>query len=111
MPPRGMLSFESDALLATVTLPVTVPAADGPKVTDNVVVCPAARIVPAGTPLALNPAPAMLTLEISTVEVPALVRTVCRVLLLPTFTLLKFRVPTLAVSVPGVEDATVSDTG
>src|SRR5580693_3171126 len=59
----------------------------------------------------VNPAPEMLMLEILTMELPELVRMVCRLLLVPTFTLLKLRFATLEVSVPGVAAVTVSDTG
>ncbi len=65
------------------------------------VVCPAAKIVPAGTPLALNPAPEMLTLVMSMLVVPELVSVACSVLLLPTFTLLKLKLFRFEVSAPG----------
>ena len=64
-------------------------------------------ICPLETPLALKPAPAMLTLETVTLEPPVLVRVVERALLLPTLTLPKLRLEELRLKVPGV-DITVS---
>ena len=43
------------ALLVTETLPVTLPAVVGAKVTVKVAARPVFRIVPADTPLAVNP--------------------------------------------------------
>jgi hypothetical protein len=68
-----MVSGEFVALLATETLPVALPAADGSNVAVKVAVCPGVRIVPEETPEALKPAPETVTLEIVTLEFPALV--------------------------------------
>ena len=54
-------------------------------------------IVPAGTPLALKPAPETLTLEIVTFELPEFVRPTVKRLLLPTFTFPKLKLVGLAV--------------
>lgn len=56
---------------------------------------------PAGIPLAVNPGPEIVTLEIVTLELPELVNVTLRVELLPTFTLKKLRDEVLAVRVPG----------
>jgi uncharacterized protein (DUF934 family) len=73
VPDNVMESGELVALLATDTLPDTVPAADGENVVVKVVVCPGVRISPEETPEAVNPAPETVTLEIVTVEFPAFV--------------------------------------
>lgn len=59
-------------------------------------------IWPLETPLSLNPAPEMLTLETVTLEPPELVSVVESVSLLPTFTLPKLRLEELKLKVPGV---------
>jgi hypothetical protein len=62
------------ALLVTLTLaPVTAPAVVGSNVTVSVAVCPGVRIVPLVTPLALNPAPVVVSPEIVTLEFPVFV--------------------------------------
>jgi hypothetical protein len=62
------------ALLATLTLaPVTAPAVVGSNVTVSVAVWPGVRIVPFVTPLALNPAPVVVTPEIVTFALPVFV--------------------------------------
>jgi len=58
-------------------------------------------MVPADTPLVLKPAPAMLTLEMVTFSVPALVSVTLCTLLLDTFTLPKLRLVVLALSTSG----------
>jgi len=93
-----MVAGEFVALLVIVTLPVTLPVAAGAKVTFKVAVCPGVRIVPADTPLALKPAPEMLTFEIVTLELPELVSVTARVLLAPVFTLPKLKLVGLALS-------------
>lgn len=50
-PEREIVDGEFEALLATVTLPVKLPAAAGVNVSSNVADCPGARIIPAETPL------------------------------------------------------------
>ncbi len=73
VPESEMASGEFVALLATETLPVTLPALEGAKVAVKVAVWPGAMISPEDTPAALKPAPETVTLEIVTVEFPALV--------------------------------------
>src|ERR1035437_2378087 len=72
-------------------LPVALPAAAGVNVAVKVAVCPAARMSPEGTPVALKPAPETVTLEIEMLELPALVSVTDCVPLLDTFTLPKLK--------------------
>ena len=92
-----MIAGEFVALLATVILPVKFPAAAGEKVTLSVAFCPGARVRPAETPVEVNLALEMLTLEIVTLELPALVSKTPRTLLPPmdTFPKLKLEAPLL----------------
>jgi hypothetical protein len=86
-------------VLAILTLaPVTAPADVGAKVTVKVADWPAVKIVPFETPLAVKPAPVTVTPETVTLEFPLFVSTVVRELLLPTDTVLKFRLVGLAPS-------------
>jgi hypothetical protein len=55
-------------------LPVTLPLAAGANVTLRAADCPGVRIIPVAIPAALKPAPEMLTLEMVTLAVPALVK-------------------------------------
>ncbi len=73
VPESVMLSGEFVALLATATVPVMFPAADGVNVAVSVAVCPGVRMRPPDTPLALKPAPETVTLDTVTLEFPALV--------------------------------------
>ena len=73
VPESEIVSGEFVALLDTVTVPAELPADAGVNVALNVAVCPGVKIVPVGTPLAVKPAPEMLTLETVTLELPALV--------------------------------------
>src|SRR5258708_24982362 len=86
------------ALLMAAALPVTLPVAAGAKVTFKVAVCAGVRIVPVDTPLALKPAPEMLTFEIATLELPEFVSVTVRRLLLPVFTFPKLKLVGLALS-------------
>ena len=96
-PESEMMAGELVALLATVMLPARFPATVGLKVTFNVEFCPGARIIPAETPLAVNSAPRMLTLEIDTLEFPALVSVIPKTLLPPRTTLPKLKLAELAL--------------
>ena len=93
-----MVSGEFVALLATTTLPVALPAPEGLNVAVNVAVCPGLNISPLETPVTLNPAPAIVTLEIVIVEFPALVNVAVRLPLLDTFTLPKPKLVELELS-------------
>ena len=88
------------ALLATVTLPVTLPVDAGAKVTFSVTIWPGVMICPLLTPEAVKPAPEIMTLETVILELPELVKFMLKLLLLPTFTLPKVRVDALAASGP-----------
>jgi hypothetical protein len=107
VPVREIVAGEEVALLATVAVPVTAPAAEGAKVTVRVAVCPGATIRPEETPLAVKPAPVMLTLEMLTFELPALVKVTLRALLVPVVTLEKARLVLLALRM-NVAGVTVS---
>jgi hypothetical protein len=67
------MSGEFEALLDTVTLPVKFPVDAGVNVALKVAICPGVKIKPVDTPLAVKPAPEMLTFEMVTLEFPALV--------------------------------------
>ena len=96
-PEREMLAGELAALLLTVTLPVAVRLAEGANVDVSVVVCPGAKVMPLA-PVVLKPAPATITCAIVTLEFPASVIVTVWVVLLPTFTLPKFKLLTLELS-------------
>ena len=98
IPDNAMVAGEFEALLVTTRLPVTLPAAAGVKVTFKVPRCPGVRICPADTPLALKPAPEMLTFEIVTRELPEFVSVTARVLLAPVFTFPKLKLVGAALS-------------
>jgi len=72
-PESEMMVGEFVASLAMVMIPVRFPAAAGAKATSNIAFCPGARIIPAETPLVVNPATELLTWEMDTLEFPALV--------------------------------------
>jgi hypothetical protein len=105
------------ALLAILTLaPLTAPPEVGANVTVKVAACPGVSIMPLETPLALNPAPLVVTLEIVMFEFPLFVTDVDSELLLPSFTLPKERLVGLAASdsvcvAPVPERPIVSDDG
>jgi hypothetical protein len=87
------------ALLATLTLaPLTVPGVVGSNVTVSVVDCPGVRIVPFETPLAVNPAPATVTLETVTLEFPLFVNVAVSGVGLFTLTVPKLNVVGFAVN-------------
>ena len=79
------------ALLATTTLPVTLPVLIGANVTFNVVDCPGARTVPEDTLLALKPVPEALTLEMVRLPVPEFLSVTPRTLLLLVSTFPKLK--------------------
>jgi hypothetical protein len=103
VPESVIFAGELLALLATVTLPLTLPVAAGANVTFSVTTCPGVMIWPLLTPVGVNPAPEIETLETVTLELPELVKFTLKMLLLPTFTLPKVRVDVLATSGPGTE--------
>jgi hypothetical protein len=98
VPDKETVAGEFVALLVTLTLPVTLPAVVGANTTFSVADWFGDKLVPALTPLALNPAPEGVTPEIVTFEFPLLVKVTLIVLLLPSFTLPKLRLVGLAPS-------------
>lgn len=82
-----------------VTLaPVVLPTLLGENVTINAADCPGIRIVPPETPPVLKPAPLTLTLDMSMLEFPVFVSVELSVLLLPSVTVLKFKLVGLTPS-------------
>ena len=98
MPDREITVGELVALLATDTLPATLPDADGAKSTFNVTDCPGLRDIPVEAPLALKPAPEILTFETDTFELPELVSVTGKVLAAPALTFPKFKLVGAALS-------------
>ena len=94
VPDRAMVSVA--ALLATVTLPLALPAVEGVNVAVRVAVCPGVKIRPVETPLALKPAPETLTLEIVILEFPEFVSVTVWLLVVDKFTLPKLKELVLA---------------
>ena len=82
-----MLTGEPLAVLATVTVPVSLPAALGLKTTPNVNACPAVSVTGADAPLRLNPVPLSLICETVTFAFPEFVTLTFCVAEDPSFTL------------------------
>ncbi len=95
VPEREITIGEFAALLVTVMVPVALPPDAGSNVALSAALCPLDRINPDDTPLAPNPAPATVTFEIVTLELPAFVSVTLCVLLLDTLTLPKARLAAL----------------
>jgi len=60
-PDNGIVRVGFEALDVMVTLPVTLPAADGANETVKVVLCPAVKVTGVVIPLKLNPLPLTVT--------------------------------------------------
>jgi hypothetical protein len=100
VPDKLIVVGEFVALLAMVMLaPLTTPGVVGANVTVRVADCPGVSTVPLEMPLALNPAPTTVTLEIVMLEFPLLVIDVVDEALLPSFTFPKLKVVGFATSV------------
>jgi len=95
-PASEMTSGEFVAVESIVMLPETLPLAVGANPTVKDAVDPAAMVCPALIPVALKPAPAAVTLLIVSVAFPKFVSVIVSVLLLPTTTLLKLKLPGFA---------------
>jgi hypothetical protein len=96
---RPTIAGELTASLAIATLaPLELPGLLGENVTLSVVDCPGVRIVPPETPLALKPAPLTVTLDIFMSEFPVFVSVELSDLLLPSVTVLKFKLAGLTPS-------------
>jgi hypothetical protein len=87
VPLREIVSGELGALLTTVIVPVTIPAALGPKTALNVAALPAPMVTGAVIPVVLKPAPVTVTDEIVTVAPPPFVRLMLCELFVPVATL------------------------
>ena len=99
MPDKPIVIGELSALLAIlIPAPVTVPADAGANVTFRVADCPGVSTAPSEMPLALNPAPVTVMLEIVMSEFPLFVTTVGRELAPPSLTLPNDRLGGFALS-------------
>lgn len=107
-PDREMVVMGSVALLATVTLPLRAPAADGAKVTFNTVKFPAAKVRPEETPPVLTPAPDIATFETEMLVLPVFVRVTGKMLPLPTVIFPKFKFVVLALRCPATVTISVA---
>lgn len=87
MPDKDTVAGEFVALLAIVTLPFTAPVTVGANVTVKTTFWLGIKVRPGLTPLAVNTAPVMFTLEMVMFEFPLLVRVVASELLLTRFTI------------------------
>ena len=96
-PLREIVAGEFVALLSTDTLPVTLPAAVGVNAGLSAMDWLGVRTVAGVTPVALNPAPVTVTLEIVTFELPVFVSVAANELVLPMFTFPKFKLVGLAL--------------
>lgn len=100
--PESVITIgEFAALLVTVMLPVALPLDAGSNLALSAVLCPLERINPDDTPLTPNPAPATITFEIVTLELPGFVSVTLCVLLLDTLTLPKAKLAALLFRMEG----------
>ena len=88
-----------EAVVEIVIIPEATPAVVGANWAVKDAVVPAAMVCPALIPVALKPAPVKVTWLIVTVAVPAFVNVIGCVLVFPTITLLKLKLPGLGVKV------------
>ena len=91
---------EFEASLVTVIEPVTLPAVVGRNVAVNVAVPPGFTVAGVVIPLAVNPVPAAVMLEILTAVFPEFVSTTCLGTLVPVATVPKLTLVGFAVSWP-----------
>ena len=96
MPASDTVAGEFVALLPIMTLPFTSPFTVGANVMVRTALWLGARVKPELTPLAVNAAPATVTLEMVTSEFPLFVKMVASALLLVKFTTPKGRLIGLA---------------
>ena len=94
-----MVLGEPLALLVTVTVPVSEPAAVGENRTLKVRFCPAVRVTGVPAPLRVKPAPASVMLDMVTLEFPVLVTVTLSVEEDPAFTFPNARLLVLNESV------------
>jgi hypothetical protein len=98
VPDKATVAGEFVALLVTVTLPLTLPAAVGANAIVSVTDWLGVKTVPPDTPLALYPAPVTATLDMVTLEFPLFVSVTLAEPLLPTLTLPKLTLAGVAPS-------------
>jgi hypothetical protein len=84
VPPSEIVVGELVAVLTTLMVPVTLPAAIGAKLTLSERLWPAASVTPLEKPLTLNPLPVELTCETVTEPVPLLERLMACAAAVPT---------------------------
>lgn len=89
----------SESLLTTEIVPEALPAVDGSKTAENVVLWPAPRVTGTVMPLTLKPVPVALTCVIVVLVLPLLLIVTVWVALLPTASLPKAMLPGFTVSV------------
>jgi hypothetical protein len=94
-PDTEMMAGELVAVLAMLMIPAKFPATVGAKVTSSVAFCPGASIIPAETPCVVKPATELLTVEMDTLEFPALVIVIPKTLLFPRATFPKVKLDKL----------------
>ena len=70
MPESVIVLGEPGAVLVTVTVPVSLPAVAGLKITLNVMLCPTTRVSGVPDPLSVNPAPLSAICDIVTFVLP-----------------------------------------
>ena len=99
VPERAMVVGEPVALLATVTVPLSEPAAVGENTTLKVSFCPAVTVTGVPAPLRVKPEPVSVMLEMLTLEFPVLVTITVCVADDPAFTLPNATLVVLNVSV------------
>lgn len=99
VPESAMIFGEPDALLVTLTEPVSLPAAFGLKITLKVVFCPSLRVTGVPVPVRLKPLPVALICETVTLEFPELVTVTLCVAEDPALTFPKAMLVVLNVSV------------
>src|SRR5579862_6743796 len=89
----------SEPLLTTEIVPEALPAVEGSKTAENVVLCPAPRLTGTVMPVTLKPVPDALTCVIVTLSLPVLLIVTVWLELLPTASLPNAMLPGLTVSV------------
>jgi len=98
VPDKEMLRVRLRALVTIDTLPVTLPAAAGAKLTSKVVPWLTPRVRGNASPLTLKPVPRTVSRATHTLRVPVLVSVTAKVLRVPTVTFPKLRLSELKLS-------------
>jgi hypothetical protein len=109
LPDSDTLRLALEALDASVSVPLALPADFGAKETESVRLCPAARVCGTVMLPRLNPVPITVAWEIVTLEPPELVTVSYSIWLPGSWMLPKFRLAGLVPRKPGV--AGVPETG